>query len=137
MSAATKHDGQAPRTLEVFGLPEALAATGVASTSSHGYYQADHPGLVAFALPHARLVHEASLELCDLLDFLGRSLKSDAERDDALPAWRSITSRAAILARAMLGVLGGDQPSVAELAEQVHGELWPSFVEQSQQGAPR
>lgn len=137
MNATTEQSGQAPRTLEVFGLPEDLTTTGVASAHSHGYYQADHPGLVAFALPHARLTHEASLELCDLLDFLGRSLKSDAERDDALPAWRSITSRAAILARAMLGVLGGDQPSVAELAEQVHGELWPAFVDQSQQGAPQ
>lgn len=130
MSATTKHDGQAPRTIPIFGMPDGLKATGAASANSHSYFEDDHPGLVAFPLHQVRMTQEAAIELSDLLDFLQRSLISDAERDDATPAWRSIASRAAVLSRAVLGVMGGDDPSVADLAEQVHGPsaLWPSWV---------
>ncbi|GCL61027.1 hypothetical protein [Pseudaquabacterium pictum] len=77
-----------------------------------------------------RLAHGASCELSELLCYLARSLRVDAQRDEALPVWRSIVERANTLNDAVLGVLGGDDPAVQELAEVVHGDAahWPAWL---------
>lgn len=135
MSATSKHDSMATHAVELLDWPDGLTATGVASAWSHSFDD-DHPGLVAFPVDQVRLTQEAILELSDLLCFLRRSLISDAERDAAPPAWHSIASRAAVLAAAVLSVMGGDDPSVAELAEKIHGNSagWPAWVLATQAG---
>lgn len=82
--------------------------------------------LDAAAAEHrARLTHVAACELSELMAFLTRSLRLDADHNESLPAWRSIAHRADKLAAVLVCVLGGDQIDVRELAQQIYGRRAP------------